>query len=293
MNKKLIIFINIFLLSIFLISAQELYIDYLDGVLEVKNNDYWEILDIGDLLSYSKIFKLSNNGYVELLSGDSKIVLDKDGIYEAEFILDNISVANKWGIKGSAFTKLFNYDKNDIEQAAAMGVRGDALVNEQLLWIDEDEEFLEEGLILYKSGKYSEALNIFDEGAQWFGSNYEEILFYKARSEYETGRYREMRDSLLTMNPDSEASYFSDYILFKGNVLIESQNYREAEELFDNYIFNSVNRERDQMILFLSAYCSIWQEDKERAKRKLSRSFNLNPLSDTGKKAYRVLNNLE
>ncbi|MDA3808827.1 MAG: hypothetical protein PF518_00720 [Spirochaetaceae bacterium] len=137
------IIILLFISGIFSIYSRDLYIDYLDGYLEIKSGNKWDPIDIGDVVSDSDVIRLSDQGYVELLYEDIKITLDKDGTYEALNLIDQVVKADKWGIKGSSFTKLFQDDILDSKQSAVMGVRGDLQDEEKITWVDDDVEFLE------------------------------------------------------------------------------------------------------------------------------------------------------
>jgi len=282
----------LFFLLIFTITARDLYIDYLDGYLEVKSGNSWDTIDIGDVISDQDVIRLSDEGYVELLFEDVKITLDKDGTYEALFLINQVVKADKWGIKGAAFTKLFKDDQLDSSQSAVMGVRGDPQDEEQITWVDDDVEFLEEGKALYLDGEYESAFSILDEGAEWYGSNYDEILFYKALCEYETGQFRSMRASLIEMDPESDVEYFGDYVLLKGNLLIESQDYIKAEELFNRYLSESEEKNDEQMVYLLSAFCSLELDNIDSAKDKLKKVINIDPFGEVGVKATEILGDL-
>ncbi|MDA3808828.1 MAG: hypothetical protein PF518_00725 [Spirochaetaceae bacterium] len=101
-----------------------------------------------------------------------------------------------------------------------------------------------------------------------------------------------MRDSLKEMNPDSDTDYFGDYVLFKGNVLIESQDFIEAEELFNRYLKESKIHDAEQMVYLLSAFCSLELDEKEFAVRKLNKAINIDPNGEIGIKASEILNSL-
>ena len=292
MFKYSILIVVFLLLNIFSISARDLYVDYLDGYLDVQSGNDWDPIDIGDVVAETDVIKLSDEGYVELLYDDVKITLDKDGTYEVLYLLDQIIKADKWGIKGSAFTKLFHDDEIDSQQSAVMGVRGDPQDEEEITWVDDDVEFLEEGIAFYQKGDFSEALAILEEGAEWYGSNYDEILLYKALCEYETGNFRNMRESLFEMDPEADAEYFGDYVLLKGNLLIESQDYIKAEELFDRYLSDSELMDDEQVVYLMSAFCSLELDEKEFAISKLKKAINLDPFSETGIKATEILGSL-
>lgn len=292
MYKRSIFLVLILLFSFTNIIARDLYIDYLDGYLDIKSGNSWDPIDMGDVISESDIIKLSENGYAELLFDNIKITLDKDGTYEASYLIGQITKADKWGIKGSAFARLFNDDKFESRQSTVMGVRGDPQDVEKITWIDDDIEFLEEGKSLYLDGKFEEGLAILDEGTEWFGTNYDEIMFYKALCEYETGRNKEMRASIAEMDPESDAVYFGDFVLLKGNLLIESQDYSEAVELFDRYTSDVVSDDTQQLVYLLSAFCSLELNEIESAEIKLRKSIKIDPSSEVGMNAAGILGSL-
>lgn len=272
--------------------ATDLYVDYLDGYLDVKSGNSWDPIDIGDVISENAIIKLSDNGYAELLFGDVKITLDRDGTFEASYLVGQIAKASKWGIKGSAFAKIFKDSEHDTQQSAVMGVRGDPQDEEKITWVDDDIEFLEEGKALYHKGDFKNAHLILEEGAEWYGTNYDEILFYKSLCEYETGQLRQMRDTLFEMDPDSDDEFFGDYVLLLGNLLIESQNYIDGLELFDRYLSDSVSGETEQLVYLMSAFCSIELDELGFAERKLKNVISIDPNSESGVKAAQILNSL-
>jgi len=292
MFRNLTLTILLLIFGIFEMNAGDLYVDYLDGYLEIQDGSSWNPIDIGDILLDTDIIRLSERGYAELLFQDVKITLDNDGVYEVQLLLNQIEKAGKWGIKSSSFAKLFRDDELDSRQSAVMGVRGDPQDEEDITWVDDDIEFLEEGKSLYNNGDFEDALFILEEGAEWYGSNYDEILFYKALCEYEAGLFRNMRMSLFEMDPDSDSEYFGDFVLLKGNLLIESQDFIQAEELFDRYLNESELNDAEQMIHLLSAFCSLELDEIVSAKGKLRKAININPASETGKKASDILESL-
>jgi tetratricopeptide (TPR) repeat protein len=292
MFRYLTLIIMIFIIGIFSVNARDLYVDYLDGYLEIQEGSHWNPIDIGDVVSENDIIRLSDTSYAELLFQDIKITLDNDGVYEVLLLLNQIEKVDKWGIKGSSFAKLFREDKIESKQSTVMGVRGDPQDEEDITWVDDDIEFLEEGKSLYQNGDFEDAQVILEEGAEWYGSNYDEILFYKALCEFESGLFREMRESLFEMDPDPASDFFGDYVLLKGNVLIESQDFKKAEELFDSYLTESGLKDAEQMVYLLSAFCSLELDEIVSAKGKLKKSINIDPHSETGRKASDILGSL-
>lgn len=290
MFKKMIL-IALIAFPIYL-AADSPFVDYLDGYLDVKVGNGWEPLSIGDEISADDVLRLSDNGYAEILNGSTKITLDRDGLYNAYDLMSHTNNASVWSIKGSAITKIFKTSEQDNRSSAVMGVRGDPQDEEEIVWVDDDVEFLEEGKKLYGQGKYDEALLSLEEGAEWYGTNFDEISFYKALCEYELGDPKAMRMTLDEMDPDPSASFFGDYVLFKGNVLIESRNYEKAIELFESYLDDSDDQSLEQDITFLSAFCLVELNKIDDARRKLSEVVELNRYSETGKQAASILKDM-
>lgn len=292
MFKKVIIAMLMLFLGLTFSSAQNLYIDYLDGDMDVKRGNSWDPLYIGDEISEGDTIKLYDSSYVELTQNEIKLTLEKEGVYEVAALLDQVVKADRWGIKGASVVKLFRDDEVEKRQSSVMGVRGDPQDEEEITWVDDDVEFLQEGKSLYREGRFDDAIAVLQEGAEWYGSNYDEILFYKALTEYKMGHSKKMRESVFEMDPSADVEYFGDYVLLKGNLLIESQNYKEAEELFDRYISDAEKREAEQNVYLLWAFCSLESDDKISARDKLQKAVQINSRNEIGRKATEILSDL-
>jgi len=272
--------------------GEDLFVDYLDGELDVMKGGSWTPLYIGDSIDEDVSIKLYSDSYVELTLEDVKLTLEREGVYEVSSLLGQIVKADRWGIKSSSLAKLFRDDVVESRQSVVMGVRGDLQDEETMTWVDDDREFLESGKNFYMKGDFEKAILLLEEGAEWYGANYDEILFYKALSEYETGQYRQMRESVLAMDPYPDVDFFGDYVLLKGNLLIESRDYSEAEDLFDNYIRESTQREDEQEVYLLWAFCSLESDKKAQSREKLEKVVSINPRNEMGRKASEILDNL-
>ena len=292
MFKKVIIAMLMLFLGLTFSSAQNLYIDYLDGDMDVKRGNSWDPLYIADEISEGDTIKLYDSSYVELTQNEIKLTLEKEGVYEVAALLDQVVKADRWGIKGASVVKLFRDDEVEKRQSSVMGVRVDPQDEEEITWVDDDVEFLQEGKSLYREGRFDDAIAVLQEGAEWYGSNYDEILFYKALTEYKMGHSKKMRESVFEMDPSADVEYFGDYVLLKGNLLIESQNYKEAEELFDRYISDAEKREAEQNVYLLWAFCSLESDDKISARDKLQKAVQINSRNEIGRKATEILSDL-
>lgn len=292
MKKVWIYFIPLLIICTGFVSARDLSVDYLDGYVDVKSGGDWSPLYIGDTITDSDVIRLSEKGYVELTMDDVKITLDKDGVYDVSKLVGQLEKAGKWGLQAASLAKLLKSDEAESRQSSVMGVRGDIQDAEDVTWVDDDAEFLEQGKALYEKGQYQKAMDTLGEGAEWYGSNYDEILYYKALCELQTGKSREMRESLSEINPSPEDDFYENYVILYGNLLIESQDYSEADTLFNTYLDESKTKTGEQTVILLSAFCAVQLGDLDGAKTKLQKAIDLNPGSKEGKKAADLLNSI-
>lgn len=284
--------IMLFIFGGLTVFSEEIGIDYLEGYIEVRSGESWRVADIGDQLIDSDLLLLSDDAYVELSLNDVRITIDQGGSYSVLTLVNKIKRSSSWGIRRSAFTRLIFDDSSEGQKSTAMGVRGNVLEGEDVPWIEDDLEFLEEGMALYFEGSYADALPVLSEGALWNGSNINEILFFKALCEFETEKFRDLRLTLNEMDLPSDSDYFQDYVLLKGNQLIEDQKYSEAVALFDRALAVSSRDDVVQSVYLLSAFCSLEQENTDSARSKLQKIIAINPLNETGVRASEILRDL-
>ena len=296
------LFIKPSLLVIFLISAtllplcaEELMVEYLEGILEVGQGSNWIEVDIGDTIPQNSYLRLSDNGLAELSAGTITITLNQDGTFSAENLLTSGREVAAWDIASLVNSKLGRLISPDQQQGdAVMGVRGDAAGEEELTWMEEGEEYLEQGKELILSGDYKEAREVLQEGADYSFSDEEkeEYNFYIASAYALEGKSAPALLMLTDMKPGSSAPYYSDYVLLKGKLLIEGLAYKKALLLFNEYLKNPDRGETTQLIYFLSALCNQKLEKRQDAIRNLEAAYKINNTSEYGRAAKRMMDNL-
>jgi len=296
------LFIRTSLLVIFLVSAtllplyaEDLMVEYLEGILEVGQGSNWLEVDIGDTIPQNSYLRLSDNGLAELSAGAVTITLNKDGTFSVETLLTSGREVAAWNISSLVNSKLGRLISPDQQQSTAvMGVRGDAAGEEELTWMEEGEEYLEEGKELIRTGDYEEAIEVLQEGADYSFSDEEkeEYNFYIASAYALEGKSAPALLMLTDMNTGPSAPYYSDYVLLKGKLLIESLAYKKALLLFDQYLKNPDRGETAQLIYFLSALCNQRLEKRQEAIRNLEAAYKINNSSEYGRAAKRMMDNL-
>jgi hypothetical protein len=301
-SKKMKLSIRTSLLVIFLLSAallplyaEELMVEYLEGVLEVGQGSNWVEVYIGDTIPQNSFLRLSDNGLAELSAGAVTITLNHDGTFSAETLLASGREVVAWNITSLVNSKLGKLISPRQQQGdAVMGVRGEASGEEELTWMEEGEEYLERGKELIRTGDYKEAREVLQEGADYSLSDdeKEEYNFYIASAFALEGKSALALLMLTDMKTESSAPYYCDYVLLKGKLLIEGLAFKEALLLFDQYLKNHDRGETAQLIYFLSALCNQRLENRQDAIRNLEAAYEINNTSEYGLAARLMMNNL-
>ncbi len=296
------LFIRTSLLVIFLLSAillplcaDELMVEYLEGILEVGQGSNWIEVDIGDTIPQNSYLRLSDNGLAELSAGAITITLNQDGTFSAETLLASGREVAAWDITSLVNSKLGRLISPGKQQGdAVMGVRGDAASEEELTWMEEGEEYLEQGKELIRTGHYKEAREALQEGADYCFSDEEkeEYNFYIASAYALEGKSAPALLMLTDIKTGSSAPYYSDYVLLKGKLLIEGMAYKKALLLFNEYLKNPDRSETTQLIHFLSALCNQRLEKRQDAIRNLEAAYKINNTSEYGRAAKKMMDNL-
>ncbi|MQY76313.1 MAG: hypothetical protein GH155_01630 [Spirochaeta sp.] len=287
-------FIRTSLLVIFLVSAallplgaEEFMVEYLEGILEVSQGSNWIEVDIGDTIPQYSSLRLSDNGLAELSAGTVTVTLIEDGIFSVESLLNSGREVAAWNI-----SRLISPDQQ--QSTTFMGVRGDAAEEAELTWMEEGEEYLEDGKELMLAGKYAEAREILQQGADnsFSDEKKEEFNFYIASTYAMEGKSAPALLMLTDMEIGSSAPYYSDYVLLKGKLLIEGLAYQKALLLFDQYLKNPDRSETAQLIYFLSALCNQKLENRQQSLSNLEAAYEINNTSEYGLAAKRMMDNL-
>jgi len=124
-NSLTVIFL--LLIAILPLTAEELMVEYLEGILEIGQGSNWIEVDIGDTIPQNSYLRLSDNGLAELSAGAVTITLNQDGTFSAENLLTSGREVAAWDIASLVNSKLGKLISPEQQQGdAVMGVRGDA-----------------------------------------------------------------------------------------------------------------------------------------------------------------------
>ena len=288
----------IFLTAVSLIAfSEELVVQYIEGFVDRSTNSRWEEVYIGDELPLNTTIRVSENGFAEFSLGDLKISVNEDGIYLLSDLVGTSKQVSSWGLGNLVSTKIKTaLTSAGSGQTAVMGVRGAAAGGEtDIEWIEAggSAELLQEGMALLETARYNEALDIFNEGLSIsFGEEEQLFLYHVGYTQSLKGHSALALNTLEKVEVDPQSSYYSDLILLRGRMLIESLSFNEALEFFKSHTNRYPEGDLTQAVLLLSSYCYRGLDDTFQALQVLQSAYELNPDSALGKEAQRLMEEL-
>jgi tetratricopeptide (TPR) repeat protein len=287
-----ILLLSIAFLCLSYTTFAETSVDYLEGILEVQNAGGWEEVWIGDDISDTARLKLSEDGYAELLIGDSVVSLTRDGTYEVkELMKGSASVATTSLDLKKKLTLSSGNEKWQHE--ATMGVRGAQASVSDSTGMEDAFTYLNAGLDSLNQGDFDEALINFEEGWDFFED--QNCLFFSAVCYDALGQKRSYARSLQDIEmKDLEMEFQGAYVIRMSDLFIRSLAYTDALNLIHGFEGQeeSLNADEKQQILFLKGTAYLGSGQKQDAKTAFQEAQNLIPSSSVGQQAAQALSSL-
>ena len=295
------VYIVLFLFYTFcFLFPSDIVIDYLDGILEIKEGKQWVELYEDDEIEVESTIRLSEDGIVELSGEDIKLTLVKPGIYNLYEIVAESEEIGGYDLDTIISKTLVSFvtgEYEDDKREASFGARALAAKEVEINYIGDEyvSLFYEKGRKLVDEEKYSEAIEKFEEALDYVNLEKEHIFyFYMAYCYYQIGKYGPAIAYLSDINIEPYMPFYSDFIVLYGKLLVQSQAYQDALILLSDFIKNDKTEDKDivQSVLFLSAICEINLGKKDSALINLIMAKEINIDSDIGIKAKKLIKNL-
>lgn len=287
-------FLIFILMFSFTLQAGELEIEYVAGTVECKTGNGWQDLFIGDTIEEKSTIRMEQDALLEFTYQGSKIVFHREGTYPVKQILASSTELGEWGLGGLLGAKIDNIiqGKSSEGQSASMGVRAAEVTDDPFedLWLDdefeEEEDLLDPGKELILEGDFEEGINYFNGvKSQITALQRDEFYYYLGLAYLGAGEKAQALDSLAGSQPDNYADYYADYILVRGKLLVESQAYREALDLFNAYLAGYSFGVEQQPVYFLAGFCQAQLGQEQAALQRLEKARNLDPTNEIGNAA--------
>lgn len=297
MNRRILI--PLVLLLIFVTPAVLLAagytVDYVFGTVEVQADQDWRPAEIGVVVSEENLLRIGRGSVAELSAGSWRITLSEPGTYFVSELMKNSRQVSSWGIVQMVRGKIRNLFQGQPQtESTAMGVRAEKIEEDTgFEWMDEEQDAVEEGESLLAAERYEEAVGYFEEALELADvQSHNLYLFYIGYAYAMAGKSGLAMRYLNETDPSQLTARYGDYVLLKGQLLLEGQSFRAALDLFEPFLARFPDNENSQSVYFLSAFCSKQLGLRAEAAAKLRKAHDLDPSSDTGRKAKAALDSL-
>jgi Tfp pilus assembly protein PilF len=294
MNVKISVVLLVILIPT-AVFALDYTVDYIYGAVEVKTALGWQPVEIGTTVSEGSALRVGAGGVAELSSGSIRITLGEAGMYYVSELTSSSRQVSSWGIVQIVRGKIRNLFRGQPElESTAMGVRAEEMEEDiGFDWMDEEEEAADEGKSLLEEQRYEEAVQYFEEALELADDQSRCLyLFYIGYAYAMAGKSGLAMRYLNEAEPSHFMAHYGDYVLLKGQLLLEGQAYQAALKLFDAFLQRFPDHEDSQSVYFLSAFCNKQIGREAEARALLRKAYTLDPSSETGRKAESMLESL-
>ncbi len=288
--------LGFFLLAALGVAAQDLQVAYTEGLVELSAGGTWKELNPGDRLPVNARIRLSKDGFAELSQGATRLSVSQPGIYLVADLLAASKKVASWQlgkvVSGKLKSAVAGGQKGD--STAVGGVRAKQAAPAAVEWVEStgSQEALDEGRSLLAENRLDEALKVFRDALQAYPGE-EPIFYYYIAATY--SRQQRASLALRTLEQariDPQESMYSDLVLLKGQLLLESLAFTDALALFDSQLALKPQAPFAQALLILSAYSYQGLGRTEGARDALQKAVGLDSSSELGKEAAGLLKQL-
>jgi tetratricopeptide (TPR) repeat protein len=279
------------------LSAQNLRVEYTEGLVEFATASGWKELAPGDTLPPSARIRLDRDSFAELSQGATKFSISQPGSYLARDLLAASKKVASW--------KLGSVVGGKIKGAVAGGPKGDTAVMgvrgakqgepDKIEWIEAGgaEEAVAQGKALMDSGRYEEAQKTFKKALEEAYAGEEgTLLYYLAQAYSLQGQAALALRTLDRVDIRPQESQYADMVLLKGQLLLESLAFNDALEMFDRQLELNPDGDFAQALLILSSYSYRGLGRTGEAREVLEKARQMNESSELGKEASQLLQEL-
>jgi Tfp pilus assembly protein PilF len=294
MNSRMIALLLVILIPT-AVFGLDYRVEYIYGTVEVQTDDRWQPAETGATISGDSFLRVGPGAVAELSAGDIRITLGEAGTYLVSQLAAGSSRASSWGIVQMVRGKIRNLFRGQPEiESTAMGIRAEKMDDDVgFEWMDEEEDAVQKGKSLLEEQRYEESIGYFEQALELADEpSRSSYLFYLGYAYAMTGKTGLAMRYLNELEPSHLTAHYGDYVLLKGQLLLEGQAYQEALELFDAFLQRYPDHENSQSVYFLSAFCNSQIGRKAEAKELLRRAYDLDPSSETGRRAESMLDSL-
>jgi tetratricopeptide (TPR) repeat protein len=254
-------------------------------MVELKTPTGWAPLSIGDMVPANASVRVSQSGSLELSQGKTRITILKDGTYDIASLLRASEKSGVGGIGANISQKLQSLTNEKPKSTTVGGVRAAEQGQQTVTWAEESDEVRSEVTSLLSQKKYEDALRTLNDAIKDASTpaDAEEFTYLTGVAYYESGQTVKAYRALAKVSADPSVAWYTNYILLKAQVLVDSASFAEALDILQPFISANPSGESAQIAYLLSYYCQRGLGNMEKAKAALDAGYQIDPSTDTAK----------
>lgn len=279
-----------------LASAQSLTASYVQGPVSVQINGSWTSLNIGDTVASDAQIRLGDNAYAEISSGSVTIRLMKSGTYAMRDLFAQSQAVQSASLGGLLAKRLASLatPQQGANASTVGGVRGaDVGAGAQTQWAGggDPTTLIQQGLSKLQTGNYNEAYYNFSDAYDAASSDQAPAArFYMGYAAFLKGDIPTALKCLTTFTPSPTDSFYANQELTLAQAQIEVSSYQDALNVLSGYLKNgNPSGQNLQTAYLLQGVSYDALGNSAQAKSTLQKARDINPGSDVGQSAAKVL----
>lgn len=290
--------LGLFLLAALGAAAQDLRVDYTEGLVELAAGGGWKELAPGDRLPAGARIRLAADAFLELVQGSARIAVSQPGVYLAADLVAASKKVASWQLGKVVSAKVKGTVAGGAkgDGTAAMGARGAAAgAPATVEWVEASgsEEALSEGRSLLAAGRLDEALKVLQSALKEAYPGEEGLFYYYIATAYSAQQRTSLAlRTLERVQVEPQEPLYTDLVLLKGQLLLESLAFADALTLFDSQLALNPEGGFAQALLILSSYSYQGLGRSQGAREALQKAVSLDSTSELGQEAARLLTQL-
>ena len=265
--------------------AQAFTVSYMDGTVEQQTAKGWKAVSIGETVPVDATIRISQSGSLEMLRARTKITLLKDGVYKMASLTDAAGTGASGGVGGTIAQKLQTLVTEKPKANTAGGVRGAEQGTTSVTWVDESDETRTRVQALLDKSQYKEAVSLLNDSIKDASTDADaaEFTYLLGVAYYDAGQTAKAYRALARVKQQADASWYARYVILKAQVLVDTQNYKDALGVLTPFIAAYPTGEATQAAYLLSGISQKGLGDAAAARAALNSGYQLDPSSDMAK----------
>lgn len=223
------------------LGADTLEVRYLEGMVSIRHQNDWVVLDIGGTVDVDSTVQIGPHGYLELGDGDTTLRLSRPGTFRIERLLAGQPARSADTVLTRILSMLTAVSRGDTSRDLAVaGTRATGVEDVGALeWAGGESalELIDRGRQELAAGRIAEAVELFDEAVLYAPAQDEpRAEFYLGYALFMQGDMREALYYLTLHEPNQEEDYHLEHVVVLAHTHLELSDPESAIGLLTSFL---------------------------------------------------------